>query len=162
MLIEPNDLEKFFEEVLRKHMADILVSKVIQVSTTRVLWDSPSTGCCSTRINLGTEQRRKHHCDLANMKQIPPILPEYILPLAGVVNRDSIPHDFEYSMFTVYILKGIRIVGSHLGKISLLNHSEFNLGDQKNYAMLAPRCYLMRTTRKKPHLILQPWIKDLV
>jgi hypothetical protein len=158
---EPNDFEKSVEEVLRKLMADRPVSEGIQASSTRGLQASPSTGRRSTRINPVTEQRSKHHSDLANAKQIPSILPEYILPLAGTVNHDSIPHDFEYSVFTAYILKGIHIVGSQLGKIPLLKHNDFNLGDQKNYAMLAPHRYLMKTTRKKPHLIPQPWIKEL-
>jgi hypothetical protein len=43
-----------------------------------------------------------------------------------------------------------------------LKNNEFNSGDQKNYAMLAPHYYLTKTTRKNPHLISQPWIKELV
>jgi hypothetical protein len=113
-------------------------------------------------MNPVTEKRRKHRSDLANAKQITSILLEYIPPLASVVKCDSIPRDFEYSMFTVYIPKGIHIIGSQLGKIPLLKHNDFNLGDQKNYATLAPHCYLMKTTRKKPHLISKPWIKELV
>jgi hypothetical protein len=81
--------------------------------------------------------------------------------LVGIVNHDSIPQDFEYSLFTVYIPKGIRIVGSQLGQILLLKNNDFNLGDWKNYAMLAPHHYLTKTTRKKPCLVSQPWIKGL-
>jgi hypothetical protein len=65
-------------------------------------------------------------------------------------------------MFTAYILKGIHIVGSQLGHISLLKHNEFNLGDWNNYATLSHHHYLMKTIERKPCLILQPWIKELV
>jgi hypothetical protein len=64
-------------------------------------------------------------------------------------------------LFTAYILKGIRVVGSQLGQIPLLKNNDFNLGDRKNYAMLAPHRYLMKSTGKKPRLISQPWIKGL-
>jgi hypothetical protein len=64
-------------------------------------------------------------------------------------------------MFTTYILKGVHIVGSQLGQTPLLKHNDFNLGYQKNYAMLAPHYYLMKITRKKNHLVLKPWIKGL-
>jgi hypothetical protein len=57
-------------------------------------------------------------------------------------------------MFTVYIPKGIHIVGSQLGQIPLLKNNDFNLGDRKNYAMLVPHHYLMKSTREEalPHL----------
>jgi hypothetical protein len=42
-----------------------------------------------------------------------------------------------------------------------LKNNDFNLGDIKNYAMLAPHRYLMKTTGKKPHIVSQPWIKEL-
>jgi hypothetical protein len=42
-----------------------------------------------------------------------------------------------------------------------LKNIDFNLGDQKKYAMLAPHCYLTKTTRKKPCLVSQKWIKGL-
>jgi hypothetical protein len=64
-------------------------------------------------------------------------------------------------LFTAYIPKGIRVVGSQLGQIPLLKNSDFNLGDRKNYAMLAPHRYLTKTTGKKPQLVSQPWIKEL-
>jgi hypothetical protein len=82
---EPNELEKSVEEVLRKLMADRPVSEGIQASSTRGLQASPSTGRRSTRINPVTEQRSKHRGDLANAKQIPSILPEYIPPLADML-----------------------------------------------------------------------------
>jgi hypothetical protein len=112
---EPNDFEKSVMEFLRKLMANRPVYESIQASSTRGLQASPSTRCCSTRINPVTEQRSKHRSDMANVKKIPSILPDYIPPLAGTVNHDIIPRDFEYYVFTVYILKGICIVGSQLG-----------------------------------------------
>jgi len=153
MLGEPNDLEKFVEEVLRKLLAKRPVTEGNQVLSTRGLQASPSTRRRSTWINPINEQRSKHRSDLANVKQILSIMPKYILPLASFFNHDSIPNDFKYCVFTVYIPKGIRIVGSQLEKISLLKHSDFNLGDQKNYTMLAPHRYLTKTTGKKPHLV---------
>jgi hypothetical protein len=150
---EPNYLEKSVEEFIRKLMADRPISEGIQASSTRGLQASPSI-VRSTCINPITEQRSKHRGDLGNMKHIPSILPEYIFPLDDVVNHDSILPNFEYSVFTVYILKGIHIVGSQLGQIPLLKHNDFNLGDRKNYATLSPHHYLKKTTAKKPLLIL--------
>jgi hypothetical protein len=129
--------------------------------STRVLQASPSTQCHSGHVNPTTEQRSKHHDDLANGKKISLILPEYIPPLVGTVNRDRIPCDYEYTLFTMYIPKGICIVGSQLGQIPLLKKNNSNLGDRKNYAMLVPHCYLTKSTGKKPCLISQPWIKGL-
>jgi hypothetical protein len=70
-----------------------------------------------------------------------------------MVNCNNIPWDFEYTLITVYIPKGIRVVGSQLGQIPLLKNSDFNLGDRKNYSMLALHRYLMNTIGKKPHLV---------
>jgi hypothetical protein len=44
---------------------------------------------------------------LANVKLISSILPNYILPLASVVNRDSVPRDFKYTLVIAYLWKGI-------------------------------------------------------
>ena len=66
------------------------------------------------------------------------ILPDYISPLAGVVNHGNIPQDFEYTLITAYIPKGICVVGSQLGQIPLLKNNDFNLGDKNNYTMLTP------------------------
>jgi hypothetical protein len=108
-----------------------------------------------------TEQRSKHRDDLANAKKISSILPDYIPPLVGMVNRDNIPHEYEYTLTTTYIPKGIHVVGSQLGKIPLLKNNDFNLNDIINYAMLEPHRYLTNKTGKKPRLVSQPWIKDL-
>jgi hypothetical protein len=81
--------------------------------------------------------------------------------LVSAVNCDSIPRDFEYTLITAYIPKGIHVVGPQLGQIPALKNNNFNLDDRKNYTMLANHRYLMRMTRKKPHIVSQPWIKEL-
>jgi hypothetical protein len=96
------------------------------------------------------------------VKKIPSILLEYIPLLASVVNHDRIPHDYEYTLIIAYIPKGIHVVGSQLGQIPLLKNNDFNLGDRNNYAMLPPHKYLEKTTGKKPHLVSQQWIKELM
>jgi hypothetical protein len=152
---EPSALEISVGEILTKIMADRQFSVGIQASSTGGLQASPSTGHHSSHANPTTEKRSKHHDDLANAKQIPSVLPDYIPPLAGAVNRDNIPHDFEYTLITAYIPKGIHIVGTQLGQIPALKNNDFNLDDRKNYAMLTPHRYLMKTTGKKPHIVSQ-------
>jgi hypothetical protein len=99
---------------------------------------------------------------MANAKQIPSVLPDYIPPLAGAVSHDSVPRDFEYTLITAYLPKGICAVRLQLGLIPTLKISDFNLGDRKNYEMLAPHRYLTKTTRKKPKIVPQPWIKEIM
>jgi hypothetical protein len=84
---------------------------------------------------------------------IPSVFPDYIPPLVGAVSRDSVPRGFEYALITAYLPKGIRTVGPHLGLIHDLKINEFNLGDRKNYVLLASHRYLKRTTRKKPKIV---------
>jgi hypothetical protein len=98
---------------------------------------------------------------LENVKLIPSILPDYIPPLAGVVSRDSVPRDFDYTLITAYLPKGIHAVGLQLGQIMMLKISDFNLGDRKNYGMLAPHKYLTKTMGKKSKIIPQPWTMDI-
>jgi hypothetical protein len=43
-----------------------------------------------------------------------------------------------------------------------LKNNEFNLGYRKNYAMLVHNRYFMKMTGKKPHVVSQPCIKDIV
>jgi hypothetical protein len=108
-----------------------------------------------------TEKRRKHCDDPVNAKQIPSVLPDYIPPLAGAVSRDSVSHDFKYTLITAYLPKGIRPVGPQLGLILALKISDFNLGDRKNYAILEPHRYLTKMTWKKPKIVPQQWIKEI-
>jgi hypothetical protein len=94
---------------------------------------------------------------LGNVNLIPSILSNYIPPLDGVVSCDSIPRDFDYTLITVYLPKGICTVGLHLGHIMTLKIGEFNLGDHNNYGMLTPHKYLTEKMEKKFKIIPQPW-----
>jgi hypothetical protein len=132
-------------------MDERVMSARIQASSMGGVQASPSTACRSSRV--ATEKRRKHHDDLANAKNIPLVFPDYILPLAGMVSHDNVPCDFEYMLITAYLPKGIRTVRPHLGLIPDLKISDFNLGDMKNYVMLAPHRYLTKTTGKKPNIV---------
>jgi hypothetical protein len=83
-----------------------------------------------------------------NAKLIPTILPTYLPPLSGAINRDSVPRDFDYTLVTAYLLKGICAVRADQDKIAALKFSDFNLGDRKAYNMLTPHKYLTRTKGK--------------
>jgi hypothetical protein len=93
---------------------------------------------------------------------IPAILPDYILPLAGAVSRDSLPIYLEYTLVIAYLPKGIRAVRAQQDKIAALKFSDFNLGDRKNYSMLAPYKYLTRMKGKNSKIIPQSWTMNLV
>ena len=124
------------------------------MSSTGGLQESSSTARHSSRPTA--EKRTKHRDDLANLKKIPSIFSNYISRLVGAVNREKIPWDFDYTLITAYIHKGIHVVAPQLGNIPSLKNNDFNLEDRKNYAMLAPHRYLMKTTGKKPHIVSQP------
>jgi hypothetical protein len=87
------------------------------------------------------------------VKLIPTILPDYILPLASVVSRDSVPRDFDYTMVTAYLPKGIRAFRTQQEKITAFKFNEFNLGDCKNHNMLSPYKYLTRMKGKNLKII---------
>jgi hypothetical protein len=157
---EQTELEKFIEEVLKKFMVDRAMYEGVKASSTRGLHASPSIAQCSSCDNVTTEKQSKHRDDLANVKQIPSILLDYIPPLTGTVNYNNVPQNFEYILITAYIPKGICVVGSQLGQIPSLKNNDFNLGDRKNYTMLTPHRYLTKTTSKKPHIVSQSWIKE--
>jgi hypothetical protein len=61
---------------------------------------------------------------LVNAKLIPSILPNYIPPLAGTVSHDSVLRDFDYTLITAYLPKGIHVVGLQLGQIMMLKISD--------------------------------------
>jgi hypothetical protein len=103
----------------------------------------------------------KHRDDIANAKLIPSILPAYLPPLSGAINRDSVPRDFEYALVTAYLLKEVRAVHADQDKIAALKFSDFNLGDRKVYNMLAPHKYLMRTKGKNSNITPQSWTQNL-
>jgi hypothetical protein len=91
-------------------MAKKLMSAGIQASSTRGVQASPSNACGSGPSKATVEKRIKHRDDLANANLIPTILPNYILPLVGVVSRDNVPTDFDYTLATAYLPKGIHPV----------------------------------------------------
>jgi hypothetical protein len=107
---ELNTIEKLTEEVLIDLMAEKVMFAGIQASSMRGVQSSPSAARGSEPSRAAVEKRTKHQDDLANAKLIPTILPDYIPPLAGTVNHDSVPRDFDYTLVIVYLLKGIRAV----------------------------------------------------
>jgi hypothetical protein len=142
-------------------MAEKVMFVGAQASSMRGVQASPSTSHGSGPSRPATEKRTKHRDDLANLKLIPTILPDYIPPLAGEVSHDSVPRDFDYTMVTAYLSKGIRAVRTQQDKIATLKFSDFNLGDRKNYSMLAPYKYLTRTKGKNSKIIPQAWTMNL-
>jgi hypothetical protein len=135
--------EKIVEEVLidlmtERVMSEREMSASIQASSTRGLQASPSTAHGAGSSRPSAEKRTKHRDDLANAKLIPSILSDYIPPLVGAVSRDSVPREFEYTMVTAYLPKGIRTVRAQQDKITALKFSDFNLGDRKKLQYACP------------------------
>jgi hypothetical protein len=122
---------------------------------------SPSTARGSGPSRDATEKKTKHRDDLANAKLIPSILPNYIPPLVGVVSHDSVPRDFDYTVITMYLRKGIQAIRLQLERIPTLKISDYKLGDRKRYGMLAPYKYLTKTKGKKSKIIPQLWTMDI-
>jgi hypothetical protein len=92
---------------------------------------------------------------------MPIILPIYIPPLSGDINRDSVPRDFEYTLVLAYLLKGVRTYDADQDKVTALKFFNFNLGDRKAYRMLSPYKYLMRTKGWNSKIIPQQWKMNL-
>jgi hypothetical protein len=113
-------------------------------------------------INDNDEKQTKHKDGLVNAKLIPTILPTYIPPLRGALNRDNVPKYFDYALVTAYLSKGIRAVRVDQDKIAALKFSNFKLGDHKVYNMLAPHKYLTRTKGNSSKVIPQAWTHNLV
>jgi hypothetical protein len=73
---EHSAVEKSMEEILVDLMAERVMSVGIQASSTRGLQASPST---ARRLAEHVTEKRSKHCDdLANVKQISSVLPDYI------------------------------------------------------------------------------------
>jgi hypothetical protein len=132
---ELSAIENPIEEVLIELMDEKVMSIGIQASSMREVKASPSTARGSGPSQATTEKRTKHRDDLENTNLIPSILPDYIQPLDGVMNRDNVLRDFDYTLVSLYLSKGIRIGKPQPDKIMTLNISEFNLGDHKNFIM---------------------------
>jgi hypothetical protein len=163
---ELNVVEEFLKEVLiniitERVMPERVMSVGVQVSSTRGVQASPSTAHRSRPSRIVTEKRTKHRDDLENAKLIPTILPNHILPLVGVVSLDSVPRDFDYTMVTAYLSKGIHAIRAHQDKIATLKFNDFNLGDLKNHSMLTSYKYLTMTKGKNSKIIPQSWMMNL-
>jgi hypothetical protein len=163
---EISAVEKAIEEVLIDLMAERVMSKrrmstSVQASMTGVQ-ASLSTACGEGPSRTMTETRTKHIDDIANAKMIPCILLVYIPPLSGKINHESVPRDFDYTLITVYLLKGVCVVRSDQDKLAALEFNDFNLGDLKTYNMLAPHKYLTKTKGRNPKIVLQSWTQNLV
>jgi hypothetical protein len=155
---ELSTAEKIVEEFLidlmtERVMSERAMSASIKVSSVRGLRASPSTSRRAESSRPSAEKRTKHIDDLANAKLILSILSDYIPPLAGVVSRDSVPREFEYTMITMYLPKGIHGVRTQQDNITALKFNDFNLRDHKKYSMLAPYKYLTKTKGKNSKLI---------
>jgi hypothetical protein len=158
---ELNATEKIVEEVLIDLMDEKIMSTSIQASSTRGVQASPSTSRGSRPSRVITEKRTKHRDDLENAKLIPTILPDYIPPLADAVIHDSVTRDFEYTMVTAYLPKGIREIRAQQDNIAMLKFNDFKLGDHKNHSRLTPYKYLTRTEGKNSKIIPQLWTMNL-
>jgi hypothetical protein len=146
----------FIKEVLIELMAEKVMSSRIQASSMRGMQASSLIARGSRPSQAVINKRTKHRDDLANANLIPSFLTDYISPLVGTVNRDSVPRDFNYTLVTAYLPKGIRTRKPQLNKIMTLNINDFNQGYHKNFIMLSPHKYLTRTKGKKSRIILQP------
>jgi hypothetical protein len=146
---EFTELEESVTEVLlnlmtKRVMLERRMSNGVQASSTRVVQASPSISQAGTS-RAGTKRRTKNKDDISNTKLVPSILPAYIPPLSGDINRDNVPRDFEFTLVTTYLLKGVHTYRTDQDKVIALRFCDFNLGDRKVYSMLALHKYLTRT-----------------
>jgi hypothetical protein len=152
---ELSTVEKVVEEGLIDLMTKrvMLMSTGIQASSTRRLPASFSIACGAKPSRPSDEERTKNMDDLVNAKLISTILPTYLPPLSGAINRDNVPRYFEYALITAYLLKGIQAVRANQDKLVALKFSEFNLKYHKVYNMLTPHKYLTWTKGKNSNII---------
>jgi hypothetical protein len=139
-------LEKSITEVLLNLMTKRVISKRrmstgVQASSMRGVQASPSIARDGTS-RASTERITKHKDDIANAKLVPSILLAYIPPLSGDINKDSVSRDFEYTLVTAYLPKGVCTYRANQDKVTVLKFCDFNLGDRKFYSMIAPYNYL--------------------
>jgi hypothetical protein len=162
---EITELQESVTEVLldlmtERVMSERRMSTGVQASLMGGVQASSSTAQAGTS-RASAERRTKHKDDIANAKLVPSILPAYIPPLSGDINRDSAPRDFEYTLVTTYLLKGVHTYRTYQDKVTVLKFCDFNLGDRKAYNMLAPYKYLTRNKGKNSKLIPQQWMMNL-
>jgi hypothetical protein len=89
-----NSVEKVVEEVLIDLMTERVMSERglsagVQASSTRGLQASPSTAHAGPSRPID-EKQTKHRDDIANSKLFSRILPTYLPPLSGAINRESV------------------------------------------------------------------------
>jgi hypothetical protein len=154
--------EKAAEEFLIDLMNEkvMLMSEGIQASSPRGLQVSSSTARARPSWPAN-ENRTKNKDDLVNAKMILSILLAYLPPLSGAINRDSVPREFEYTLVTAYLPKGICVVHVDQENIAALKFIDFNLGDRKVYNMLTPHKYLTRTKGNNLKIVTHSWTMDL-
>jgi hypothetical protein len=157
--------EESMREVLASLRTKIVMSERgmstrFQASSSRGVATSPSNAPAGTS-RAGAELRTKHRNDVANANIVPTILLVYIPPLSGDINRDSVPRDFEYTIVTAYLPKGVRTYHADQDKVTSLKFCDFNLGDCKAYNMLAPFKYLTRTKVHNSKIFPQQWMMNL-
>ena len=126
----------------------------VQASSLGALPASPSTARAGPSLPP-SERQPKLENDFATVKMIPSILPKYIPPLSGIVNRDTVPRDFDYDLVTAYLPKGVCTVHADQDKLTALKFSDFNLGDHNIYNMLALHKYLTITKGRNPKIVPQ-------
>jgi hypothetical protein len=157
------------EESIREVLASLRAERVmserglstgLQASSMRGVEASPSTTRVGTSLD-DTERRTKHKDDVASVKLVPSILLAYIPPLSSVINRDSVPRYFEYTLVTAYLQKGVCAVHVDHDKITALKFSDFNLGDHKVYNMLSPYKYVTITKGNNLKIVPQQWMMNL-
>jgi hypothetical protein len=165
MFDELTALEESVTEVLldlmtERVMSERRMSTGVQSSSTRGVQASLSTLRAGTS-RVGTERRTKNKDDIANMKLVRSILLAYIPPLSGEINKDNVPRDFEYTLVTAYLPKGVCTYCTDQDKVTTLKFCDFNLGDHKFYNMIAPYNYLTRTKGNNSKIIPQQWTMNL-
>jgi hypothetical protein len=157
--------EKIVEEVLIELMTERVTSESgmstgVQESSSGALPASPSTAQVGPS-RPPSERRSKLRNDFATVKMIPSILPKYIPPLSGTMNRDTIPREFDYAVVIAYLLKGVHAVHADQEKLTALKFSDLNLGYRKVYSMLAPHKYLTISKGRNPKIVPQKWTHNL-
>jgi hypothetical protein len=125
--------EVLIDLMAERVMLERRMSAGVQASSTGGVQASPSTARGAEPSRTTTETRTKHRDDIANTKLIPHILSVYIPPLSSKINHDNVPRDFEYTLITVYLLKGVHAVHVDHDKLTTLKFNDFNLRDRKTY-----------------------------
>jgi hypothetical protein len=158
--LEESVIEVLLELMTERTMSERRMSTGVQASSTGGVQASPSTTRAGTS-RASAKRRTKHKDDIANAKLVPSILPAYIPPLSSEINRDIVPRDFEYTLVTAYLPKGVHTYCADQDKVTALKFCDFNLWDHKSYNMLAPYKYLTRTKGNNSKLIPQQWKMNL-